>query len=345
MEAGAQRFLKGDRSYIKMTSTIEVYRETISRNCVPRCFSCQLSFSAAAGVRARFEARLALLSLLRPSAYLDRMYPRYATMSGLEHAVLDWLEPSLAKYDDDYDPRDSLPSSSGHSNSDNEAYYHAQIRAQKQVTQSPNPHKHTHPSKITPHPSIFVVNEQITHAKTTWSTTLTAFTTLSSANTAARTRAVTQHANGDASAVQAQYRNGCGTWTVTLETPRGRITKSVFVNAAVLQQDEQDVEQETTTAAERLGPGEWRVRKIRAFRSTDSIRAAVRESGRMVDALRGNLAREDRGGGDARVVEEAAGKKREMQTQRKSATREERLSKEERFTHDLHEFASLRTLL
>lgn len=230
------------------------------------------------------------------------------------------LEQNLTERNGEYDLPDDLLSSSDAD--DDEAPITARHRPTttkaKEDASFPHMRKHTLTGAIKVHTQIYVVNEQIIHGKSTWSTTLCAFDSLHSANTDARTRAVLQHANGDASLVQVYYRNGYGTWTTVVDS----ITRSVFVNATVLQHL---VAPLVTSMDERLAPGDRlvpsrvpgskRVRQIQTFKSTDSIRAEMErpsaplkdtrrmQTRRVQAVLRGDLARGNRPVGGTRAVE------------------------------------------
>ncbi|KAF2446936.1 hypothetical protein P171DRAFT_429882 [Karstenula rhodostoma CBS 690.94] len=295
-----------------------------------------------------------------PPARRCYLYILQVIMAGTTHAALDRLEQTLAKRNGEYDIPDDLLSSSDAD--DDEAAVPVKHRPTttkaREDTRFPHLRKHTLTGTIKAHTQIYVVNEQIIHGKTTWSTTLCAFDSLHSANTDARTRAVFQHANGNASLVHVQYRNGYGTWTTILETERGRITKSVFVNATVLQHmvaplatavDERSVPGDRLLPSR--VPGSRRVRQIQAFRSTDSIRAEIErpsvalEDTRRTQTRRGeplirqHPAQEHRLMANARAMDEGTKQKRGMRPGKENAV------SKQRSIDDLREFASLHTLL
>ncbi|KAL5411064.1 hypothetical protein PMIN03_005058 [Paraphaeosphaeria minitans] len=291
-------------------------------------------------------------------------------MAGIGHAALNRLEQSLSERKNEYDLPVDPRYSSDDDNDDNNnnkndglplpTNHHPPINKATEDARFPHLCKHTLAGTIKAHTQIYVVNEQIIQAKTTWCTTLHAFDSLHSANTDARTRAVFQHANGDASIVQAQYRNGYGTWTTKLDTPRGRITKSVFVNATVLQRlvglpVTPHVVDERPRLGDRLVPsgmpGFRRVRQIQAFRSTDSIRAEVERPGGAVrdarwaqrrwveDGLRQHPAQRNKAVGEVGAIENGTQEERGVRVGTRNVV-PKRVSIE-----DLKEFASLHTLL
>ncbi|KAF1977818.1 hypothetical protein BU23DRAFT_564681 [Bimuria novae-zelandiae CBS 107.79] len=221
------------------------------------------------------------------------------------------------------------------------------------------------PGTARAHLQIYVVNEQVIHGGSIWCSTLCAFDSLHRANTEARTHAIVKHAQGDASIVQVYFRNGYGTWTTIMNTERGRITKSVFVNATVLQHstqhsvsppmkptDQNDTPERGDPILPSKVPGSQRVRRIQAFRSTDSLRIEVDHGGHErsdVDSRRAPCPK-PLGERIGRMNHIAVGAK-ELQNIKSREGREcvtavnnENAVTSQRSIDDLQEFASLHTL-
>jgi hypothetical protein len=284
-------------------------------------------------------------------------------MAEFNDAALDRIEQTLAQRNGEYDLPDDLLSSS---EPDNEVAP-TTVRHRQTTTKAradavfPHMRKNTLTGTIKAHTQIYVINEQIIHGKSTWSTSICAFDSLHSANADARTRAIFQHAKGDASIVQAQYRNGYGTWTTILETELGPIAKSIFVNATVLQHlvsPPMTPFEERPAHGDRLlpskVPGSRRVRQIQAFRSTDSIRADMERSDVALSepektrtrplepVLRENPDRRNRLMSNVRAMDND--NKRDAEEWTVQAGKENVVPKQ-RSIEDLREFASLHTLL
>lgn len=135
-----------------------------------------------------------------------QLQPRQTNMTERDDPALDGLERALAKRNDQYDLPDDLVSCGDHETllvidrpvpSEPEEEPISPLLCKQRLT-----------GTIRAHTQIYVVNEQIIHGKSTWSTSLCAFDNLHSANTEARTHAMLLHAKGDASKVQVYWRNG-----------------------------------------------------------------------------------------------------------------------------------------
>ncbi|KAJ4356036.1 uncharacterized protein N0V89_004063 [Didymosphaeria variabile] len=249
---------------------------------------------------------------------------------------------SFSEHDDDEMP---VPAADGRINT-----------KAKKDPKCPHLRKHTLTGAIKAHSQIYVVNEQIVHGKSTWLSSLCAFDNLHSANTDARTRAIFEHAKGEASIVQTHYRNGYGTWTTILETEHGRIIKSVFVNATVLQHlvtPPVNPYEERHGPINRLIPSKVPGSQIQAFRSTDSMRGGIEQSKRVHrdsrttrtgpsnPTLRENLALRKRPVTETGSVGKDTNFDGEQTTVQ---TREENTKPRKGSMDDLQEFASLHAL-